>query len=69
MEEWIKVTDELPYDNETVLVTTSDYRIHIGFLIGYKWYLEHLGGLWVNKKDVLAWRHLPEAYKGYQENK
>ena len=64
MDDWIKTSDELPYDYELVMVTTSDYRVHIGYLVGYKWYLEHMAGLWLNKKEVIAWKQMPEPFRG-----
>lgn len=61
---WIPVTEELPYTNETVLISTSDGRVQLGYLSGNNiWHGINLIGMWQSRLDVLAWMRLPESYR------
>ena len=67
--EWIPVSERLPYDGETYLITNAEsfeqYHIYKGWYDGIKgvW---HMTGNFERKMNVIAWRPLPEPYK---ENK
>lgn len=64
MNKWIPVTKELPYDNETVLITTKSSLVQIGYFYKNKWY-SIVGILGTNliAIDVIAWMRLPDAYR------
>lgn len=67
--EWIPVSERLPYDGETCLITNAEsfeqYHIYKGWYDGIKgvW---HMTGNFERKMNVIAWQPLPEPYKEKQ---
>lgn len=63
MNKWIPVTQELPYNNEIVLVSTRSGLVQLGFCYDQNWYsLDNTIGMAFNI-DVTAWIRLPDAYR------
>lgn len=60
---WIPVDEELPYQNEVVLVSTKQGYVQIGYLSSRNIWHSSSGGLWTTSNVVIAWSRLPEAYK------
>ena len=61
---WISVKEELPFNNETVLITTKSGLVQIGYCYENVWY-SIIGVLATNLVpiDVIAWMRLPDAYR------
>ena len=61
--EWIPVSDRLPEEYESVLLSTNFGDVLVGFLTSSKqWAVESVGYPYAEYK-VLAWMPLPEPYK------
>lgn len=63
------VSEKLPEDNSTVLVTIHFFKytkIEFGQYSDGKWFWlnESSAGYWEDTDDVVAWMPLPEPYKG-----
>lgn len=63
---WIPIDDELPYQNEVVLVSTKNGFVQLGYLSARNIWHVSLGGLWNITNDVTAWIKLPEPYREYK---
>ena len=60
--EWIPVSDRLPEEYESVLLSTNFGDVLVGFLTSSKrWAVESVGYPYVEYK-VLAWMELPEPF-------
>lgn len=68
---WIPITDGLPEERGTYLVTVNDGGIRVA--IAQWWYDVDNGGEWYfvyddyYVEDIVAWMPLPEPYKGGEE--
>lgn len=60
--EWIPIEEELPYNNEVVLVSTLAGIVYRGYLFNSTWYVEYGRGF-EPSFTVNAWMRLPEAYR------
>ena len=60
---WIPVSERLPEEYESVLLSTNFGDVLVGFLTSSKrWAVESVGYQYTEFK-VLAWMPLPEPYK------
>lgn len=60
--EWIPVEERLPNVYKTVLITTYNQEVRTAFLDGEHYWFSGL--FTYTFDDVLAWKPLPEPYKG-----
>ena len=60
VQEWISVKDELPDDDEIVIICTDENFIYAGELIGDTWFLDN--DSWT--ATVTHWMPLPQPPKG-----
>lgn len=63
--EWISVEERLPNVYKTVLITTYNQEVRTAFLDGEHYWFSGL--FTYTFDDVLAWKPLPEPYKGETE--
>ena len=67
--EWIPVSERLPDDGETYLITNAEsfeqYHTYKGWYDGTKG-IWHMTGNFERKMNVIAWMPLPEPYKEKQ---
>lgn len=63
--EWIPVEERLPNVYKTVLITTYNQEVRTAFLDGEHYWFSGL--FTYTFDDVLAWKPLPEPYKGETE--
>ena len=68
--EWIPVSERLPDDGETYLITNAEsfeqYHTYKGWYDGTKG-IWHMTGNFERKMNVIAWMPLPEPYKRESE--
>lgn len=60
---WIPISEELPYHNEIVIVTTSEGYVKFGYLSNRDIWHTSMGSLWAESNMVIAWMRRPEPYK------
>ena len=60
VQEWISVEDELPEDDEVVIICTDKNFVYAGELIGDTWFLDN--DSWT--ATVTHWMPLPQPPKG-----
>lgn len=65
VDEWIPVEERLPNVYKTVLITTYHQEVRTAFLDGEHYWFSGL--FTYTFDDVLAWKPLPEPYKGETE--
>ena len=67
--EWLPVSERLPDDGETYLITNAEsfeqYHTYKGWYDGTKG-IWHMTGNFERKMNVIAWMPLPEPYKEKQ---
>ena len=68
---WIPVTERLPKEQRTYLVTVNDGGIRVAIAQWWYNYLDHAEGYFVcddcYAEDIVAWMPLPTPYKGGEE--